>query len=78
MSVPPPGAASAWTVPPWRPATWRTRSEIASLFGDFPLVDPGLTWTPLWHPEEGQPETPVFTFDTPEESAVLAGVGRKP
>jgi hypothetical protein len=59
-------------------ATWRTRTEIAGLFGDFPLVDPGITWTPLWRPEETGPGTPVVSFATPEESAVLAGIGRKP
>lgn len=60
------------------PATWRTRTEIAGLFGDFSLVRPGITWTPLWRPEESGPGTPVVSFDRPEESAVLAGVGRKP
>lgn len=58
--------------------TWRTRAEIAGLFGDFPLVDPGITWTPLWRPEETGPATPVVSFARPEESAVLAGIGRKP
>jgi len=59
------------------PATWRTRAEIAGLFGDFELVEPGLTWTPSWHPEETGPGAPEVTFGTPEESAVLAGLGHK-
>ncbi|HEV8556180.1 MAG TPA: SAM-dependent methyltransferase [Actinophytocola sp.] len=59
------------------PATWRTRAEIAGLFGDFALVEPGLTWTPWWHPEETGPGAPEITFGTPAESAVLAGLGRK-
>ena len=60
------------------PVVLRTREEIGSLFGDFELVDPGLTWTPLWHPEESGPAAPEIDFDTPEESAVWCGVGRKP
>ncbi|HEV2778247.1 MAG TPA: SAM-dependent methyltransferase [Actinophytocola sp.] len=59
------------------PAIWRTRAEIAGLFGDFELVEPGITWTPLWHPEETGPGTPEITFGTPAEAAVLAGLGRK-
>jgi hypothetical protein len=59
------------------PAIWRTRAEIADLFGDFELVDPGLTWTPLWRPEETGPGAPEVTFGAPAESAMLAGLGRK-
>jgi hypothetical protein len=60
------------------PVIWRTHDEIRALFGDFPLVDPGLTWTTLWHPEETSPTAPVITFATPNESVIVAGVGRKP
>jgi hypothetical protein len=59
------------------PATWRSRADIAALFGDFELVEPGLTWTPLWRPEESGPGAPVVDFDDPSESIVLAGVGCK-
>jgi hypothetical protein len=59
------------------PATWRTRAEIADLLGDFELVEPGVTWTPSWHPEETGPGAPEIAFAVPAESAVLAGVGRK-
>ncbi len=58
-------------------AFFRDREGILSLFGDFELVEPGLTWTPLWHPEETSPTAPVITFAEPNESAILAGVGRK-
>ena len=58
-------------------AMFRDREGIRSLFGDFEMVDPGLTWTPLWHPEEKSPTAPVITFAEPRESAILAGVGRK-
>ena len=57
---------------------WRTRAEVADLFGDFDLVEPGVTWTPLWHPDETGPSSPDSIFDTPNQSVVLAGVGRKP
>lgn len=60
------------------PGVWRTRGEIADLFGDFELVDPGLTWTPLWRPEQTARDTPDLTFDSPNESVLLAGVARKP
>ena len=58
-------------------AIFRNRAEIGALFGDFDMVEPGLTWTPLWHPEETTPTAPVITFAAPNESAILAGVGRK-
>jgi S-adenosyl methyltransferase len=60
------------------PAVWRTRRDIAGLFGDFELVEPGLTWTPLWHPEEAGRDEPAVTFESPDESIVLAGLARKP
>lgn len=57
---------------------WRSRTAIESMFGDFQMCDPGLTWTPLWHPEETSSIAPVISFETPNESVILAGVGRKP
>lgn len=59
------------------PVIWRTHDEIAALFGDFELLEPGLTWTALWHPEETSPTAPVITFATPNESMIWAGVGQK-
>lgn len=59
------------------PAIWRPREEIASLFGDFELVEPGLTWVPLWHPEEGGTSVPDVTLRDPSESVIWAGIGRK-
>jgi hypothetical protein len=59
------------------PVIWRTHEEITALFGDFELLSPGLTWTTLWHPEETSPTAPVITFATPNESVIVAGVGRK-
>lgn len=60
------------------PTVWRTARDIADLFGDFELVDPGVTWTPSWHPEESGDGAPTVAFKTPNESIVLAGVARKP
>ncbi|WP_243769832.1 SAM-dependent methyltransferase [Amycolatopsis acidicola] len=60
------------------PVVWRSQREIRALLGDFELVEPGMTWTPLWHPEESGPGAPVITFAQPEESVIWAGVGKKP
>jgi hypothetical protein len=56
----------------------RSRAEIRRLFGDFEMLDPGITWTASWHPEETGPNTPIVDFTSPGESAMLAGVGHKP
>ncbi|MDQ0380388.1 SAM-dependent methyltransferase [Amycolatopsis thermophila] len=60
------------------PVIWRPRREIEALFGDLEMVEPGATWTPLWHPEESGENAPEIEFDEPNESVVWAGVGRKP
>jgi O-methyltransferase involved in polyketide biosynthesis len=60
------------------PGVLRGHAEIADLFGDFDLLDPGLTWTPLWHPEESVVRADDPAFDDPSESIAYAGVGRKP
>ncbi|GAA4625290.1 SAM-dependent methyltransferase [Actinoallomurus vinaceus] len=54
------------------PGTPRTNDQVTGLFGDFPLVDPGLVWAPLWRPERPvSPEDAVRTW-------FYAGIGRKP
>ncbi|MDI2031700.1 SAM-dependent methyltransferase [Saccharopolyspora sp. TS4A08] len=60
------------------PVIWRPHGEIEELFGDYELVEPGCTWTPLWHPEESGENAPVVEFDSPNDSVVWAGVARKP
>jgi hypothetical protein len=60
------------------PVIWRSQTEIAGLLGDFELVEPGMAWTPLWHPEATGPNSPVVSFAAPEASVIRAGVGRKP
>ncbi|HEY0448429.1 SAM-dependent methyltransferase [Actinophytocola sp.] len=58
-------------------AIWRTKAEIGGMFGDFALIDPGMVWTPQWHPEETGPNARPITFDTPSHAVIWAGVGRK-
>jgi hypothetical protein len=58
-------------------AIFRDRAGIEALFGDFEIVDPGVTWTPLWHPEESSPSAPSVTFAQANDSAILCGIGRK-
>lgn len=60
------------------PVIWRSQQEIRDLFGDFEMIEPGVTWTASWHPEETSPNSPRLRFTTPEESVIQAGVGRKP
>lgn len=61
------------------PVRWRPRHEIDELFGDLELVEPGTTWTPLWHPDEYVELAPgvEMEFDSPEDSVVWAGLARK-
>jgi SAM-dependent methyltransferase len=55
--------------------TWhfwgRTLAEVEALVAPFELLEPGLTYTPLWRPDAG---TPV---EHPERTFTLAGVGRR-
>lgn len=60
------------------PVIWRPRAEIEKFFGDLELIEPGATWTPLWHPDENGPSAPVIHFADPNESVVWAGVAYKP
>lgn len=60
------------------PVIWRPHAEIEAFFGDLELIEPGATWTPLWHPEERGPSSPAVEFNDPSESVVWAGVAYKP
>lgn len=60
------------------PVLWRSHEDIDALFGDLPLVEPGTTWTPLWHPEESGDNAPEIDFEEPNDSVVWAGVAYKP
>jgi hypothetical protein len=59
------------------PVIWRSHRDIAGLFGDFELVEPGLSWAPSWHPEEADTRISDPVFDDPSESVIYAGLGRK-
>jgi O-methyltransferase involved in polyketide biosynthesis len=73
------------------PAYLRTDNEIRELFGDWTILEPGLTWTGLWRPKEDRSQEPWWDEDTrgmspgepwwgDQESLMLyrAGVARKP
>jgi hypothetical protein len=54
----------------------RPRSAIDAFLGDFEPVDPGMVWTPQWHPEDTGVARPV-RFSAPNEAVIWGGVGRK-
>ncbi len=56
------------------PAKFRSHAQIERFFNGFELIDPGLVYVPLWHPENSDD---IF-LDQPERSVIVAGVGRKP
>jgi hypothetical protein len=60
------------------PMIWRSRAEIGAFFGDLELVEPGATWSTLWHPEENGPAAPTVAFDHPNECGLWGGVAHKP
>ena len=53
-------------------ATTRERERIAAFFGDFTLIEPGLTWVPAWRPDGITPPGPA------DRIWHLGGVARKP
>lgn len=53
----------------------RSRASIESLLGDFRLIEPGLVWTPEWHPEAADEVIPFA--DRPSYAAVWGGVGQR-
>jgi hypothetical protein len=59
-------------------AIWRSQPEISALFGDFEMIEPGMTWISLWRPEETGRNAPVIKFSTPSHSVGYCGVARKP
>lgn len=60
------------------PVVWRSREQIRALFGDFHLVEPGMSWAPQWHPEEAIDQFKLSEFATPNKSVIWAGVAKKP
>jgi hypothetical protein len=52
----------------------RSRDEVAALFAGMELIEPGVVWTPQWHPvDDSEP-----FYDTPGRSATYAAVGHVP
>jgi hypothetical protein len=50
----------------------RSRDEVTALFDGLTLVEPGVVWTPQWHPaDDTEP-----AYATPERSVTYAGVAR--
>jgi hypothetical protein len=54
----------------------RAASQIRAFFGDFELVEPGLTWLDEWRPDQGAPVRAPAAAGEPGPG-FLAGVGRK-
>lgn len=55
---------------------YRSRREIADLFGDFEMLAPGTVWTPEWHPDETGSDA-AAEYETPSRAAFWSGVGHK-
>jgi hypothetical protein len=54
------------------PVTFRTRDEVAELFSDFELLDPGVVYVPDW-----RPDTEEDVLKEPDWSIIYGAVGRK-
>jgi hypothetical protein len=52
---------------------FRSRAQVEALFVGHELIEPGVVWGPLWHPESR--DDPYY--ENPEQSSFYAGVGRK-
>lgn len=52
----------------------REPAEITAFFAGLELVEPGVVYTPLWHPESADD----LLVAQPERSITMGGVGRKP
>jgi hypothetical protein len=57
------------------PMRSRSQSEVARFFEGLEVLEPGLTWVPLWRPEATDP---ADFADNPMLSGLLAGAGRLP
>ena len=58
------------------PLCARSHEEVAALFGDLELVDPGVVWLQDWHPDAQMPPSVLFT-ERPQDCGVLGAVARK-
>lgn len=55
------------------PVIHRDRDEVAALFGGLEILEPGVVWTPEWHPDESD-----ALHAEPFRSATFAAVARMP
>lgn len=56
------------------PLKTRPREQVEELFEGLEMIEPGLTFVPLWQPEGNED---IF-LDSPESSVTYGGVGYKP
>lgn len=56
------------------PTKARSRADIERFFDGLELVEPGLVYVPLWHPESADD----LFLNQPARSINFSGVGRKP
>lgn len=56
------------------PMKLRSRAQIEEFFHGYELVEPGLVYLPVWHPED--PDD--LFYDEPHRAGNLGAVGRKP
>jgi S-adenosyl methyltransferase len=55
------------------PLVYRDAAQVATIFGDWPLVEPGIVYGPLWRPDpDAEP------VEDPSAYLTLAGMARKP
>lgn len=54
------------------PMRMRSRDEVTALFDGFTIVDPGVVFFPLWHPDD-----PVAAAQNPERFTGYVAVGRR-
>jgi hypothetical protein len=55
------------------PLVYRDAEQLAKIFGDWPLLEPGIVYGPMWRPDPGA--EPVAD---PASYVTLAGMARKP
>jgi hypothetical protein len=60
------------TITPFR---MRQKSEVSGFYGEFELVEPGLTWVTEWRPD---PDAPNEFADDAARTSIVAGVGKLP
>jgi hypothetical protein len=57
------------------PVTWRSRTDIEAMLGDFRMVAPGWTSATAWHPEQTGPSATAVELSPSSRPVVWAGLG---